>query len=122
MSCIDCKLCVEQPPEWEHTSPDGVFIKQMLLKDAGTAIPQHAHVYDHTSMLATGSVRAWCDDNLLGDFVAPAPIFIKARAKHTFLSLEPNTLIYCIHNVQRSEKVEIHDMHHFPNNVIAIKD
>lgn len=97
MSCEECELCIEQPPNWEHSCPDGVFIKQMYLKDAGTWIPQHAHAYDHTSMLAVGKIRAWAGDDFLGEFEAPTPIFIKAKVKHTFVSLEPNTLIYCIH-------------------------
>ena len=95
MSCEECEIC--QPPLWEHTAPDGLFIKQMFLKDSGTVIPQHAHAYDHTSMLAKGRIRAWADDELLGDFEAPYPLFIKAHIKHTFLSLENDTIIYCIH-------------------------
>lgn len=112
MSCGSCQLCIEQPPLWEHTAPDGVFIKQMLLKDAGMLVPQHAHVYDHTSMLAVGAVRMWSDGELVGDYAAPCPIFIKAKVKHTFLSLEPGTLIYCIHNVSRTGHVDVHEEHH----------
>jgi quercetin dioxygenase-like cupin family protein len=74
-----------------------VFIKQMYLKDTGTIIPQHAHLYDHTSMLARGRIRAWADGVELGDFEAPHPLYIPARVKHTFMSLENDTLIYCIH-------------------------
>jgi len=111
--CDSCDLCIEQPPIWEHAAPDGIWIKQMLLKDAGTLVPQHAHVYDHTSMLAVGSVRMWADGVLVGEFKAPHPIFIKAKVKHAFLSLEPDTLIYCIHNVSRTGSVEIHEEHQF---------
>lgn len=109
----DCETCgaCEQPALWEHTSVDGVFIKQMLLKDAGTMVPQHAHEYDHTSMVAAGSVRVWIDGELAGDYAAPRPLFIKARAKHTFQSLQPQTLIYCIHNVKRTGRVQIHAEH-----------
>jgi quercetin dioxygenase-like cupin family protein len=110
-ACVDCALCIEQPPVWEHTSVDGVFVKQMLLKERGTLVPQHAHVYDHTSMLARGSVRMWADGEYVGDFVAPQPLFIKAKVKHRFQSLEPDTLIYCIHNVSRTGQVEIHAEH-----------
>lgn len=112
--CGECQAC-EQPPNWEHIAPDGIFIKQMLLKEAGTLIPQHAHAYDHTSMLAKGRVRAWVGDELMGEFEAPAPIFIKARVKHTFLSLEPDTLIYCIH---RSTPVIVEE-HQFDAHSIA---
>lgn len=106
-------MCLEQPPLWEHTSVDGIFIKQMLLKAAGTAIPQHAHAYDHTSMLARGRIRAWSGDELMGEFEAPCPIFIKAHIKHTFLSLENDTLIYCIHNAGRTGAVEVVEEHQF---------
>lgn len=110
-SCGDCQLCVEQPPLWEHKTTDGVFIKQMFLKETGTLVPQHAHAYGHTSMLASGSVRMWKGDVLVGDFIAPQPIFVEAKVKHSFLSLEPDTLIYCIHNVSRTGEVEIHEEH-----------
>lgn len=110
VSCEECELCIEQPPFWEHVSVDGIFIKQMYLKDAQTAIPQHAHAYDHTSMLAKGKVRMWIEGELQGDYTAPYPIFIKAKAKHTFLSLEPDTLIYCIHNESHRQ---IHEEHRF---------
>lgn len=110
--CKDCSLCIEQPPIWERTTPDGVFIKQMYLKDANTLIPQHSHVYDHTSMLARGSVRVWEDGVLKGDFQAPYPLFIKARVKHTFQSLEPETLIYCIHRLHGADvSPPIHEEH-----------
>ena len=109
--CANCSLCIEQPPLWEHASVDGVFIKQMYLKDPGMLVPQHAHVYDHTSMVACGSVRMWKDAEWVADFKAPCPIFIEARIKHTFQSLEPGTLIYCIHNVSRTGAVEIHARH-----------
>jgi hypothetical protein len=53
----------------------------------------------------------WQDEKLIGDFRAPYPIFIAAKVKHTFQSLEPNTLIYCIHNAARTGSVEIHAEH-----------
>lgn len=100
MSCDSCELCIEQPPDWEHLTVDGIAIKQMYLKDIGTMVPQHAHRYDHTSMLATGSVRMWKEGQFVADFQAPCPIFIKAGVKHTFQSLEAHTMIYCIHRAR----------------------
>ena len=97
----------EQPGTWEHQTVDGVFIKSMDVKAAGTLIPQHAHRYDHTSMLARGSVRVWTEDECLGDFTAPYPIFIRARVKHRFQTLEDDTLIYCIHNSSRLGSIEV---------------
>ncbi len=110
--CETCAVCIDLP-FWEHTSVDGVFIKQMLMKEPGTKVPQHAHEYDHTSMLAKGSVRVWIEGRQEGDFRAPYALFIKAKLKHTFQSLEPDSLIYCIHNVKRTGKVQIHAEHQF---------
>ena len=92
----------------------GVFVKEMLTPDGGTLIPQHAHHYDHQSFLAAGSVRVWRDDDLVGDFCAPACIHIPARAKHRFLTLEDWTLILCIHALGDAEQEAdlVHDEHH----------
>jgi hypothetical protein len=109
---------IENPPgeqltpvdldHWEFHCVDGIFIKQMHLKNAGTYVPQHEHKYPHNSMLAAGSVRVWREKQWHGDFKAPTAILIDAGVKHTFLSLEPDTIVYCIHNTSRSNgQVEI---------------
>lgn len=102
---------MEQPPEVSFATEDGIFIKQMYCKDAFTVVPQHSHEYNHVSMLAVGSVRVWSNGKVIGDFKAPCPITIKARTKHTFLTLEPGTTIYCIHNISRTGEVDIHEEH-----------
>lgn len=104
---FDCEPIEQPPDDVEIHIADDVFVKQMLIKRAGTLIPQHSHKYEHLSMLATGSVRVWKDDQLLGDFVAPTGIMIAAHAKHMFLSLEPDTIVYCIHNVTRADAIEV---------------
>ena len=96
-------------PEVEFTIQDKILVKQMFMERVGTFVPQHSHAYEHASMLATGSVRVWQNDELKGDFKAPMPINIPAGVKHTFMSLEPNTIVYCIHNMERSGHVDIDD-------------
>jgi len=96
---------------WEFVCTDGVFIKQMHLQVAFTFVPQHQHRYSHHSMLARGSVRVWRDTKWLGDYQAPTAILIPAGEKHTFMSLEPDTVLYCIHNVQGRGAVEITGEH-----------
>jgi uncharacterized RmlC-like cupin family protein len=98
-------------PEVEFTIQDGIFIKQLLLASKGTFVPQHSHKYEHASMLASGSIRVWQDDELKGDFKAPIPISIPAGCKHTFMSLEDNTVVYCIHRTDRFDDVEIKEHH-----------
>ncbi len=98
---------LEQPYGVEIHTTDGVFIKQMTIPRAGTLVPQHVHSYSHASMLAVGSVRVWKDGVLAGDEKAPTAIEIAAGVAHLFQSLEDNTILYCIHNVSRTGKVDI---------------
>jgi hypothetical protein len=105
MSCLD----VQESAEFR--TPDNIFLKEMNLKDAGTVVRQHAHKYGHTTLLARGKLRAWRDGELLGDFAAPAQIFIPAKTKHAFVSLEADTLAYCIHRMEGDGPVEITDIH-----------
>ncbi len=101
-----------QPETVDIKMADGVFVKSIRVPDAFTLIPQHSHLYDHTSMLAVGSVRVWADEKLLGDFIAPHGILIKAKVKHRFLTLVPGTLIYCIHNLSHTGEIEVDDEHY----------
>jgi hypothetical protein len=48
----------------------------------------------------------------MGDFKAPAGILIRAGVKHIFLSLVDETIVYCIHNLSRSDAVEVLAEHH----------
>lgn len=121
--CADCGICLPggpveyvrhpvQPVGRDFALADGIAIKQMALPAAGMLVPQHSHRYDHTSMLAVGAVQVWADNQDLGRFDAPCPIFIKAGVKHTVLSLEANTVIYCIHRVDRTGSIEVLEEHH----------
>ena len=117
-ACEACELCETgfvrhrlQPHGEDFTLADDIMVKQMVLDEAGMLVPQHAHRYDHTSMLAVGRINIWADGVDYGERVAPCPIFIKAGVKHTFLSLEAGTVIYCIHNTNRSGEIEIAEEH-----------
>lgn len=98
LSDVQFTTDIPQPDKWEFHGADDIFIKQLYLEKKGYVVPQHAHTYDHTSMLATGKLRVWCGDELMGDFTAPTGIFIKANKMHMMLALEDNTTTYCIHN------------------------
>lgn len=107
-----CLTHIRDDVQW--TTMDGVFIKGILLDKKGTIIAQHSHEYAHTSLVVRGSIRVWRDGALLGDFPSPCPIFIEAKAKHKFQSLEDDTAVYCIHNVSATGTVAIHEEHHLP--------
>lgn len=99
-------LAAEQPISTDIAMYGGVFAKRHVIPQAGTYIPQHAHAYDHLSLLTVGGLRAWSNGDLLGDFIAPAEIRIPAHTKHTFLALADGTTFYCIHSVDHFEETE----------------
>ena len=104
-----CLVHLKDDVQW--TTPDGIFIKGIILDRKGTIVAQHSHEYGHTSVLTRGSVRVWKDGIFLGDFMAPEAIFIAEKVKHKFQALEENTAFYCIHNVGVGGTVKIHAEH-----------
>lgn len=105
-----------QPISTEIKMLDGIFVKSMVVRDAGTLIPQHSHTYDHLSALVKGSVRLSVDGVEKGIFKAPAGILIEAGTKHLFETLEDNTAILCIHDLHAAEEVSIEEEHHIVGN------
>lgn len=102
----------DQPTATEIKIADNLFVKQYVVLKADTWLPQHSHTYSHVSMIATGAVRVWADGKPLGEFRAPSGVVIEAGVKHTFLTLEDNTTIYCIHDISRTGEVEVAEEHH----------
>lgn len=103
----NCKVHLPDDVEW--TTPDGIFIKGMIMAKKGTTVAQHSHTYAHTSLIVKGSVRVWAEGELKGDFKAPYAIIIPAKTKHKFQALEDGTDVYCIHNVSKTGDVKIHE-------------
>ncbi len=93
------EITISEPDEVDWTTSDGVFIKSVYVRNAGTYMRQHAHTHDHTSMIARGSVFVWKDGKLDDRYKAPRLIFIKAGVWHTFQTLEDDTTILCIHRL-----------------------
>lgn len=99
----DCLVHLDN--DVEYTSPDGVFMKGMLIPTKGVEVHQHSHEYPHTSLLTQGRVRVYEEGDSLGlEYEAPAFIHIAARVKHRFEALEDNTHVYCIHNLEGAIK------------------
>jgi quercetin dioxygenase-like cupin family protein len=84
----------------------GIYYKQYRVADAGTLIPQHRHDFPHLTALLQGSVRVYRADEMLGDYHAPAVVQIPAGVFHTFLTLEPDCALACIHNADHIESDE----------------
>lgn len=102
----------ENQPTSRLTLYGGIYALTWSVKDAGTICPQHAHTFDHLSAIMAGAVRVEADGEDLGEFRAPAFVKIAARTKHRFTTLEPDTVITCLHAVAEAEDVDIHEEHH----------
>lgn len=93
----------------EHTfyDADDIAIRQIVVPYKGMRVLQHSHAYDHITLLTNGAVRLFVEGEDAGVIAAPKPITIRAGTKHTFEALEDNTVLYCIHNVMRTGKIDV---------------
>lgn len=88
-------------PEIQLLAVSNVFSRLMHFKK-GDVEEGHKHIYDHGTLLSTGSVLVeMLDDegNVLGakEFVAPTFLFIEKNKNHRLTALEDNTVCACIH-------------------------
>ncbi len=83
-----------------HYFSDGVYAKQMKL-EAGYTARSHKHVYDHLSILASGSVDVLCN-GVKTAFTAPSCIDIKAGIEHEIIAHE-DSIFFCIHATNETD-------------------
>lgn len=99
----------------EFADADDIWIRFYTIPQADYAVPQHAHVHDHITLLCNGIVRLYRNDELVDTLVAPKSILIKAGVKHRFETVTPNVLFACVHNMRgrdgtSPEIAEYHDL------------
>lgn len=110
-TCAAALHAVEQPISTEIRMANGVFVKTMVVRKAGTIIPQHSHRFDHVSCLVRGSVRVVNDDEVLGDFTAPCGITIRAGVKHLIETTCDDVIVLCVHDIGVADGVEVLEEH-----------
>lgn len=81
-----------------------VVVKQIQL-DRGHTILGHKHTFDHHTLLTAGRVATVCGSQRK-EFAAPCIIVVRAHKHHVFQALEDGTILYCIHAIRASERVE----------------
>lgn len=96
---------------YEVTTADGIWIKQYVFPLAGTIVPQHSHLWDHSTALVSGAMFVWRDGELDRLYEAPSIVFIKAGVKHTFQTVVDHTVILCIHNACHPEVAAVLAQH-----------
>ena len=98
----------------EFAEVDDIWIRAYTVPKAKTVISQHVHVHDHVTLVSRGTVEAWKDGELMGEFVAPAIIKIPAGAKHAFKALTDDVSLCCLHNLRGTglASPEIQEVNH----------
>jgi quercetin dioxygenase-like cupin family protein len=82
-----------------------VFVKMHLFNHAGDTHEGHAHMFDHITLLAAGSVKM-VHDRGEAEYKAPHLIVTPKGIKHQFTALEPNTVFCCIHAIRDGDGVD----------------
>lgn len=98
----------------EFTEVDDIWIRAYTVPKAKTVISQHIHTHDHITLVSRGTVEAWQDGELLGEFSAPSVIKIPAGKKHAFKALTDDVSLCCLHNLRGTglESPEIQEVNH----------
>ena len=84
----------------EFNEVDDIWIRSYTIEKAKSVISQHVHEHDHATIVSRGTVQAWQDGEILGQFVAPAVITIPAGKKHQFMALTDDVVLCCLHNLR----------------------
>ena len=87
------------------TNVSNVCVKQMHFVKAGDFMTGHAHTYDHTTLLASGSVLVTVE-GVSKEFKAPQILVITKNKVHDLVALEDDTVCYCIHGIRDGDGVE----------------
>jgi quercetin dioxygenase-like cupin family protein len=87
-----------------HHFSAGVYAKQMLLPAKHFAV-SHAHIHDHLSILATGSVTVEVQ-GVRKEYTAPACITILAGEHHTITAHE-DSVWFCIHATDETDAANV---------------
>jgi quercetin dioxygenase-like cupin family protein len=92
-------------PTTDFKIVDNVFVKMHYFAAEGDTHDGHSHVFDHITLLATGSVLMKHDKGQQ-EFKAPHLIVTPKGIKHQFTALEPNTIFCCVHAIRDGIGVE----------------
>lgn len=91
----------------KHHFGSGVYAKETHIP-AGYWLVQHAHKFDHLSILASGSIELIVDD-VKSIVHAPACINICANKHHGVKSLT-DVVWYCVHATDCTDEAEIDEV------------
>ena len=73
-----------------------IWVRQNELQNAGDETSGHYHLFDHVSLLVSGTVEVEVEGNPPRTFTAPTFIVIKKERPHKFKALTDNVTWYCV--------------------------
>lgn len=84
---------------------DNVFVKLHYFPNAGDTHLGHSHLFDHITLLSSGSVLMK-HDNGEAEYKAPHLIVTPKGINHQFTALEPKTSFCCIHAIREGDGID----------------
>ena len=84
----------------EFAEVDDIWVRAYSIDKAQNGVLQHVHEHDHMTLVSRGTVQAWQDGKVLGEFKAPAIIKILAGKQHAFTALTDDVVLCCLHNLR----------------------
>jgi mannose-6-phosphate isomerase-like protein (cupin superfamily) len=103
----------------EHHFSSGVYAKETRIP-AGSWLVQHAHLHDHLSILASGSVELMVDGKT-SVLHAPACLTIEAGKHHGVRSIT-DVVWYCIHATDCTDADEVDNVIVAPMNEPVVQE
>ena len=107
---------------WEERALGNIFIRKMKFKNAGDVMEGHAHNFDHTTIVFTGSIKVEFkrSDGTSGERIYHAPkkgkpvnpqdgyVLVRADTEHKITALEDYTEAWCVfaHRDEHGEVVQ----------------
>jgi quercetin dioxygenase-like cupin family protein len=98
-----------------------LYSRMMHFEKEGDKELGHTHQFNHLTLLASGSLKVIANGKETV-FKAPNMIYIHKNIVHELISLEDNTVAYCIHALRNGEEVDdIIDPETVPDGVDILK-
>jgi hypothetical protein len=97
-------------PSIKFICASNVFSRLLHFRKKGDSESGHAHIYDHATLISSGSVRYEVldgqDGNVIAskDVVAPNFVFVEKNKYHRITALENNTVCACIHALRTNDE------------------
>jgi quercetin dioxygenase-like cupin family protein len=91
-------------PEYvQFDEVDDIWIRSYTIKKVNNVLAQHVHEHDHATIVSRGTIEAWQDGEILGQFTGPAVVKIPAGKKHFFKALTDDVVLCCLHNLRGTD-------------------